>query len=167
MFLFVSVVVLSQNVTDDQGRKQGKWSQNYDNGQLRYEGSFIDDNPSGIFLYYSDRGILVANLEYFNEGKWASARLYHTNGKVQAVGLYQNEFKAQLWKYYDVKENLLREENYENGKLEGLTTLYYPDGNILQKSSYLADKKDGKSLHYYRNGQLKLCANYKLSLIHI
>ena len=133
----------------------------HDNGQLRYEGSFIDDNPSGIFLYYSDRGILEANLEYFNEGKSASAYLYYANGKVQAVGLYQNELKAQLWKYYDIKENLLREENYENGKLEGMTTLYYPDGNILEKSSYLADKKDGKSLHYHRNGQLKLSANYK------
>ena len=80
MFLFVSVAVLSQNVIDDQGRKQGKWSQNYDNGQLRYEGSFIDDNPSGIFLYYTERGVLKANLEYFNEGESASARLYHGNG---------------------------------------------------------------------------------------
>ena len=161
MCLFISALALAQNVTDEQGRKQGKWSQNHDNGQLRYEGSFVDDNPSGIFLYYTERGVLKANLEFFNEGESASARLYHANGKVQAVGLYQNELKEQLWKYYDKKEKLIREENYKIGKLEGQTTLYYPDGNVLEKSTYVADKKDGKSLQYYRNGQLKLSANYK------
>ena len=94
--LFISAFALAQNVTDEKGRKQGKWSQNHDNGQLRYEGSFVDGNPSGIFLYYTERGVLKANLEYFNEGKSASARLYHSNGKIQAVGLYQNELKEQL-----------------------------------------------------------------------
>ena len=34
-----------------------------------------------------------------------------------------------------IKENLLREENYKNGKLEGQTTLYYADGNVLEKST--------------------------------
>ena len=91
--LFISAFTLAQNVTDENGRKQGRWSQNYDNGQLRYEGSFVDGNPSGIFLYYTERGVLKANLEYFNEGKSASARFYHANGKVQAVGLYKNELK--------------------------------------------------------------------------
>ena len=150
MCLFISVVSLAQNMTDVQGRKQGKWSQNHDNGQLRYEGSFEDDNPTGIFLYYTELGVLKANLEYFNYGKSASA-----------VGLYQNELKEQLWKYYDDKEKLIREENYKNGKLEGQTTLYYTDGNVLEKINYVADKKNGKCVQYYRNGQLKLSANYK------
>ena len=131
MCLLISLVSLAQNMTDVQGRKQGKWSQNHDNGQLRYEGIFVDDNPSGIFLYYTESGVLKADLEYFNEGESASARLYHANGKVQAVGLYLNELKEQLWKYYDNREKLVREENYKNGKLEGQTTLYYPDGNVL------------------------------------
>ena len=104
--LFVSVAVLSQNVMMTKVENKASGHKIYDNGQLRYEGSFIDDNPSGIFLYYTERGVLKANLEYFNEGKSASARLYHSNGKVQAVGLYQNELKEQLWKYYDIKENL-------------------------------------------------------------
>ena len=53
MCLFISAVVFAQNMTDEQGRKQGKWSQNHDNGQLRYEGIFVDDNPSGISLFFS------------------------------------------------------------------------------------------------------------------
>ena len=71
-----------------------------------------------------------------------TAHLYHSNGKIQAVGLYQNELKEQLWKYYDNREKLIREENYRNGKLEGQTSLYYPDGNVLEKSIYVADKKE-------------------------
>ena len=159
-FLLISAITFAQNITDDLGHKQGKWSQNYDNGQLRYEGSFIDDKPSGIFLYYNERGLLKANLEYFNEGEYASARLYHSNNKVKAVGLYIHEQKEQLWKYYDTRENLIREENYKNGQLEGETTLFYVDGNVLDKTTYSVGKKEGKSLQYYRNGQLKVSANY-------
>ena len=159
-FLLISIFSFAQNSTDELGRKQGKWSQKYDNGGLRYDGNFVDDKPTGIFLYYTKSGLLKANLEYFNEGESASARLYHSNRKVKAVGLYQNEQKEQLWKYYDFRENLIREENYKNGKLEGQTTLYYTDGNVLEKSNYVADKKEGKSTQYYRNGQLKVSANY-------
>ena len=145
ILLFVSNIAFAQNLIDEhknmQRQKQGKWSQNHDNGQLRYEGSFLDDNPTGIFLYYTEGGILKANFEYFNGGKSASARFYHANGKVRAVGIYQNEMKEQLWKYYDTRENLLERENYKNGKLEGQTTLYYANGNVLEKSNYVADKK--------------------------
>ena len=63
ILLFVSNIAFAQNLIDEQARKQGKWSQNYDNGQLRYEGSFLDDNPTGIFLYYTEGGILKANFE--------------------------------------------------------------------------------------------------------
>ena len=160
-FLLISISSFAQNSTDELGRKQGKWSQKYDNGGLRYDGNFVDDKPTGIFLYYTESGLLKANLEYFNEGESASARLYHSNRKVKAVGLYISEQKEQLWKYYDFRENLIREENYKNGMLEGLTTLFYRDGSVLEKTTYVADKKEGNSTQYYRNGQLKVSAHYK------
>ena len=82
-----------------------------------------------------------------------------------AVNTTVNFFEGRLKKWRGLSNAILRkiirEENYKNGKLEGQTTLYYPDGNVLEKSTYVADKKDGKSLQYYRNGQLKLSANYK------
>ena len=76
-----------------------------------------------IFVLHKTR-CSQGNLEYFNEGKSASARLYHANGKLQAVGLYKMSLKNNYGSTMITRENLKR-ENYNNGKLEGQTTLYY------------------------------------------
>jgi antitoxin component YwqK of YwqJK toxin-antitoxin module len=47
---------ISVNQTDKKGKKQGLWRKNYDDGIIRYEGSFKDDQPDGIFRYYNELG---------------------------------------------------------------------------------------------------------------
>ena len=159
-FLLLYVITFAQNSTDELGRKQGKWMQKHDNGNLRYEGTFLNDVPTGIFLYYNERGILKANLEYFNEGTSAAARLYHPNEKVSAVGVYENEEKVQLWKYYDQNGVLIRDEKFKAGKLHGEIKAYYLDGKLLESSNYTEGKQEGENTQYYRNGKLKLVSNY-------
>ena len=132
IFLVLPIFSFSQNRVDEQGRKQGKWIQTHENGKVRYEGSFLNDKPNGLFLYYTETGILKANIEYFNQGTSASARLYHPNGEVSAVGVYQNEQKDLLWKYYNEKGQLIRDENYNDGLLHGESILYYSNGVIFQ-----------------------------------
>jgi len=50
-FVFYSVSV-SQNITDQQGLKQGKWKKNYNYGGIRYEGQFKDDKPVEFGLVF-------------------------------------------------------------------------------------------------------------------
>ena len=79
LFFCFPLFCFSQNFIDENQYKQGKWIQKHPNGQLRYEGSFIDDKPTGIFNYYTEKGVLKANLEFFNDGNASSARLYYSN----------------------------------------------------------------------------------------
>ena len=41
------------NKTDDMGRRQGKWIDYHQNGQIRYTGEFKNNEPIGEFIYYS------------------------------------------------------------------------------------------------------------------
>ena len=86
--------LLAQNTLDQNSLKQGKWTKNHPNGKLRYVGMFKNDIPIGIFKHYDTKGKLTVNLEYFNEGQSAAARLYHPNGKISAIGLYSKEKKT-------------------------------------------------------------------------
>ncbi|MCF0207492.1 MAG: hypothetical protein HUK15_08695, partial [Bacteroidales bacterium] len=44
------------NYIDINKKKQGKWVKKYDNGQIRYEGFFTNDQPTGTFKYYHENG---------------------------------------------------------------------------------------------------------------
>ena len=67
-------ILFSQNInlTDDSGMKQGIWKKNFDNGNLRYRGFFVDNNPSGLFNYYYKTGELKIEKEFFHKGTAAA-----------------------------------------------------------------------------------------------
>ena len=51
--------------------------------------------------------------------------------------------KAQ-WKYYhEASKTMMTTENYKNGKLEGLRTVYYPSGKIAEEINYKNGLKNG------------------------
>jgi antitoxin component YwqK of YwqJK toxin-antitoxin module len=46
------------------------------------------------------------------------------------------------WKYYHQASKIVMTlENYKNGKLEGLRSVYYPSGKIAEEISYLNNMK--------------------------
>jgi antitoxin component YwqK of YwqJK toxin-antitoxin module len=48
------------------------------------------------------------------------------------------------WKYYHQASKIVMTlENYKNGKLEGLRSVYYPSGKIAEEISYLNNMKNG------------------------
>ena len=153
LLIIFPVVTLAQNILDEQGRKQGKWTKEYPNGELRYEGQFKNDVPVGIFKHYDQSGNITANLEYFNEGNSVAARLYHLNGKIQAIGLYSKQQKDSLWRYYNEKELLVSEETYRSGKLNGPSKTFYKNGKIAERFIYLDGLKDGEWKQFYEDGQ--------------
>jgi len=68
---------------------------------------------------------------------------------------YQNGKLDGLRKTYYGNGNLEAEENYKNGKLDGLRKTYYSNGNLDSESNYKAGKKEGPVKTYYENGNLK------------
>ena len=67
------------NEVDANGLKQGVWEKTFDNGNLRYKGRFMNDNPHGIFMYYYDSGELQAEKEFFHEIIFCKYRVKRNN----------------------------------------------------------------------------------------
>jgi len=74
----------SVNEVDANGLKQGIWEKTFDNGNLRYKGLFMNNNPQGIFMYYYDSGELQAEKEFFHSGEAAATHIFYKNGKLKA-----------------------------------------------------------------------------------
>jgi len=178
--------LVGQNLTDDQGRKQGKWVKKYARGTVRYEGTFVDDKPVGEFNYYYIDGKLKAVTVYSSSGDSAATKSYHKNGKPMAEGNYFRKKKTGKWLYYsDVDGALIAEENYDNGLLDGPHTTFYPasgkpaeiieykqgrregmllklfpDGSTMTEGTYVNDSLNGDFTLYYPNGKIQLKGAY-------
>ena len=145
---FFPLLICAQNQIDSNGYKQGYWKQNHTNGKIRYEGNFVDDKPSGVFKYYDKKGLLKANLEYFDKGVRSSARLYFPDGTEKAIGLFVNEHKYGLWKFFNKDGQLISEEHYSKGVLDGDYKVFYANGQLLEDSFYTNGLKEGASKQY-------------------
>jgi antitoxin component YwqK of YwqJK toxin-antitoxin module len=143
----------AQNQTDNQGRKQGKWSKSYSNGQIQYEGMFKDDCEQGTFKYYSKNGSLKQTIDYKGDCKTGHAKIFYRNGKVMSEGDYVNQKKEGLWSYYSVDGKKLSEENFKNGNKDGKETIWDTKGNVLETAIYKDGKKNGENYHFlYQDG---------------
>jgi len=163
---------------DANGKKQGYWKKKDDKtNALIYEGMFKDDKPIGTFKYYYPHDTVRAIMVFRQDGKTASARLFHINGKRMAQGNYVNkEIKDSTWTYYDEDGKLISSENYKMGKKHGVSAVYLQDGKLSEevnfkdglengpykkyfdgvslrgKGQYVNGLLDGKICHYFPNG---------------
>ncbi len=56
---------------------------------------------------------------------------------------------------------LISEKRYEDGRLQGISKLYYPSGKIMTEWAYQNDKRHGLAIGYYENGKIKDKGYYK------
>lgn len=157
------------NKTDNLGRRQGRWIDYHQNGQIRYTGEFKNNEPLGEFLYYSEKGELTAKINYEKrKGKdmqpqLSTCEMYSTNGNVIARGNYIDRKKHGQWEYFSENGGvLILKENYDNGLLTGTSVAYSPmTQNIIEETEYLNGIKDGLCNKYYDNGRPMVKMSYK------
>ena len=150
----------AQNATDAQGRKQGAWSKNWPNGQVRYKGQFKDDKPTGEFFHWDEDGLVTSKQVFAADGKNSRAQHYHPNGKLMAAGNYVGQAKDSLWNYFDEAGLLRKVERYRAGALHGDEVSYFPDGKEAERTSYQSNRKHGAWRQWYSDGTVKAEGNY-------
>lgn len=161
--LMLSIKVTSQtnNQTDEKGLKQGYWKTNWDNGQLKYEGTFKDGKPIGTMKRYFDNGALKAELNFLNSSK-TYARLYYDNGVLAAEGIYIDNQKDSTWCYYSYYSKALKmKENYLMGQKEGVTIRFFDEGQKAEVTMWKKNQKHGEWYQYYPDGTKHLEANFE------
>src|SRR5471030_3065272 len=118
----------SVNVTDANGKKQGKWiiynktvhKPNYTDDQKVEEGFYTDGKKTGIWKEYYPNNALKSKITYDNGHPNGYAIMYHDNGKIKEEGLWQNNRWIGEYKLYYENGQVQQEFNFaKNGKREG------------------------------------------------
>ena len=150
------------NYIDINKKKQGKWIKKYSNGNVRYEGFFTNDIPSGTFKYYYDDGKKKSILVY-NDDHTSTVEMYWKTGGKAAEGAYDEETRRHGdWYMYTESGNLIAIIHYVHGKAEGNVKMYYPDTKKLVLDCMYADgKRNGYYKYYFDNGNMHEDGFYK------
>lgn len=124
----------------------------YRNDKKASEGLYINEKKQGIWKFYNNDQVLLAEEVYENgvpEGIW---KTYYANGAILEEMPYKNGVKEGNWKQYFYDGPIKTNGTYIKGKLEGLTTFYYPDGKIFISGPYVNNLKDGVWMHLDEKG---------------
>ncbi|MCB0799918.1 MAG: hypothetical protein KDB91_05405 [Bacteroidales bacterium] len=160
--LMLPATLLSQNMTDAAGKKQGPWIKKYPNGKIMYEGTFRDDRPTGLFKRYTGEGILFSEVTYNDSNNEASAVFYYADGTKAAEVIYIDRDKEGLWKFWSATQPayLICEEYYHRNIRHGLSSKYYPDSTLAEKVAWDMGNRSGEWLQYHPDGTVCLRAEY-------
>ena len=126
------------------------------NGKLNdsiHKGLFVDGKKEGNhkfhFFYYSSKDLTLRKLEdrFFFQHIFNDLEFYY----------YKNDNEPGN----GVLRKLREESNYRNGKLEGLTRMWYQNGQLKLDYKYFNEKPaNGVNRRWYENGQLRYIHNY-------
>ena len=169
LFLACACVSISNaqepaNKKDNKGLKQGAWEKRDASGNIIYRGSFINDKPDGEFVYYDSLGNVKARTYYSENGSKAQTTVYNGKKKI-SDGMYLNEKRHGVWKFYNSDSIVAAEEVYDKGVPSGLWKTYYPNGALYEEMPYVNGKKEGVWAQYFYDGPIKVKATYKNDMI--
>jgi antitoxin component YwqK of YwqJK toxin-antitoxin module len=158
-FLLTSISIFSQtnfNQLDENGKKHGFWKGLYEYSKRpRYEGTFSHGKEIGLFTFFDDTKskTIIATREFSAIDNSAYTIFYDKNKNKVSEGKVINKLYEGEWKYYHkASKSIMTIENYKNGKLEGLRTVFYLDGKIAEETNYKNNNKEGLSKIIAQNG---------------
>jgi len=120
----------------------------------------------GEMLRYYENGALRARMLFEPDGRRSHVRLFYTNGKAAAEGIYADQLKDSVWTYFSELDGSVRiRESYSMGKLHGISQSYYPDGDISEEVEWKQNVKHGLWKQYYQNGEARLSSQFENGML--
>lgn len=166
--MFSSHIIIAQsdyNKVDEKGKKNGVWKGFYvDSKRPRYEGTFDHGKEVGVFSFFDDTKAksIIATREFNIKDNSAYTIFYDQAKNKVSEGVVINKLFEGEWKYYhQAAKTVMSIENYKNGKLEGLRSVYYPSGKIAEEINYKNNVKDGVYKSFSENGMVLEESVYK------
>ncbi|MCX6285390.1 MAG: toxin-antitoxin system YwqK family antitoxin [Bacteroidetes bacterium] len=145
------------NRRDKNNLKQGKWFLFYENGNIKQEGTYLDDKKDGYFKDYTETGDLLKISKYLmgelqpeaeEIAKLKVKNEYYPDGKLKLSAMYRNESPEGIWREFKPDGTIEKSLMYHNGVITG-------EGNVLDDGN-----KDGPWKEFFADGTLKSEGNY-------
>jgi antitoxin component YwqK of YwqJK toxin-antitoxin module len=144
------------NKLDEKGNKHGLWKGIYeDTKNPKYEGTFEHGKEIGVFTFFDNTRTktIVATREFSPKTNEAYTIFYDQSKNKVSEGKVVNKLFEGRWHYYHkASKAIMTIENYTNGKLEGLRSVFYLNGKIAEEINYKNNLKDGICKRYTETG---------------
>ena len=166
--LFLQVSLFAQgefNKLDEKGKKNGPWKGVYaDTKNPKYEGTFEHGKEVGVFTFFDNTKTkrVIATRVFDPKDNSAYTTIYDQLKNKVSEGKEINRLYEGKWIYYHKGSKVIMTiENYRNGKLEGLRSVFYPSAKIAEEVTYNNNLKNGSYKKYTETGIIIEESNYK------
>lgn len=153
------------NSLDAKGKKHGLWKGVYaDTNRPRYEGTFEHGKEVGVFTYFdnTNAGKVIATRTFDPKTNSCYTIVFNQNGKKVSEGQLVNRMEEGEWKYYhEDSPQLMTQEFYSKGKLNGIRKVFYKNGNLAEVCGYEKGKRDGIYQKLTETGIILEASTYK------
>ena len=175
LLLILGFVILSNaqektNQLNANGKKEGLWKGVFEKSQRpRYEGKFRNGVEVDTFKYFDDTKAqsLIATRVFSDKGKVAQTTFFDQKGNKVSEGKTVNRLNEGIWNYFhNGSKQLMKVENYKNGKLDGIQKTFFDDGKIAEEITYKNGKREGIYKVYLQNGTVIEEAFFKNNQYH-
>lgn len=164
------------NRVDKDGLKQGDWKEFYENGNLKREFTYRDDNMHGYYKEYSDNGILLVTMLYDNgsiveenvddDPEIEIVNRYNERGDLIYSGPFRRDTPVGVHRIYD-EGNLTNSFVYndngvkmsegivdEEGNRQGQWKLLFESGAVKESGAYLNNRRSGQWKFFDEEGKI-------------
>ncbi|MBF2708725.1 toxin-antitoxin system YwqK family antitoxin [Flavobacterium soyangense] len=153
------------NKLDEKGNKNGLWKGFYeDTKNPKYEGTFNHGKEVGTFTFFDNTKTkrVIATREFNTNDNSAYTIFYDQLKNIVSEGKVVNKLYEGQWKYYHKASKVVMTiENYNKGNLEGLRSVFYPNGKIAEEINYKNNLKNDSYKRYTESGIIIEESNYK------
>jgi len=141
----------------------GKWTETWDNGNVRLYARFKHGKECGTWTYFYRDGKIKSEGNYccgpksikckFGEqyGLWTS---WYNSGHIEQIGYYCKDGQCGRWYQLWSNGNLRSDTTWQSGKLSGEAWNYFPNGKVASHGWIDTDKKVGKWVWYDNKGNI-------------
>ena len=132
----------------------GKRKIYYPNGNIKYEGDYMNDKFEGKGILYYENGNKHYEGNFVNNKFEGKGIIYYENGDIGYEGDFENDKSEGKGIFY--YENGIKgyEGDFVNNKFEGKGILYYENGDINYEGDFVNNKFEGKGILYYESGYI-------------
>lgn len=145
----------------------------YENGNIKFIGSFLDSIPVGLHKFYSADGSVIKARYYTKSGilkssgtvdtlsrKQGSWLLYYPTGEIKAKGKYVRNMRTGKWTFYYKNQKIEQTGFYKRGYPINEWRWYYPSGKIWRIENLNKGTEDGSFVEFAETGDTILKGEY-------
>ncbi len=132
---------------------EGPYVAYYADGQIKEKGTFLDNQPVGIWEYFYENGHLKMTGEIRDNQNFGSWKYFYENGNPSMEGEIYKGARHGLWQYFYENGEIKSRGEYKNGQRDGIWNWFYEDGQIKSQMYYQEGR--GEYKEFYNSGKLK------------